>query len=134
MSLVLPAPRVRMSRDDLLMRLGVVALVLVLLLMVGLPLWTLLAKGFEDRDGHFVGLANYAAYFSTPALFNSALNSFQVAAVSNGTTLTKNRYRPSHSPPKAAAKAMPVTRVEVASRGRRIPAKTNTPKRVRNKF
>jgi len=70
-----------MSRDDLLMRLGVVALVLVLLLMVGLPLWTLLAKGFEDRDGHFVGLANYVAYFSTPALFNSALNSFQVAAV-----------------------------------------------------
>jgi len=80
-SLALPAPRVRLSRDDLLMRLGVVALVLVLLLMVGLPLWTLLAKGFEDRDGHFVGLANYAAYFSTPALFVSALNSFQVAAV-----------------------------------------------------
>ena len=81
MSLVLPAPRVRLSRDDFLMRLGVVALVVVLLLMVGLPLWTLLAKGFEDRDGHFVGLANYAAYFSTPALFISALNSFQVAAV-----------------------------------------------------
>jgi iron(III) transport system permease protein len=80
-SLVLPAPRVRLSRDDFLMRLGVVALVVVLLLMVGLPLWTLLAKGFEDRDGHFVGLANYAAYFSTPALFISALNSFQVAAV-----------------------------------------------------
>ena len=81
MSLVLPAPRVRLSRDDLLMRIGVVALVLVLVLMVGLPLWSLLAKGFEDRDGHFVGLANYAAYFSTPALFNSAFNSFQVAAV-----------------------------------------------------
>src|SRR5207253_5058566 len=81
MSIVLPAPRVRLSQDDLLMRVGVVALVVVLLVMVGLPLWTLLAKGFEDRDGHFVGLANYAAYFSTPALFNSALNSFHVAAV-----------------------------------------------------
>src|SRR5215470_4676604 len=63
------------------MRIGVVGLVLALLIMVGLPLWSLLAKGFEDRDGHFVGLANYVAYFSTPAMFNSAFNSFQVAAV-----------------------------------------------------
>ena len=46
----------------------------VLLLIVGLPLWALLAKGFEDRDGKFVGLANYLSYFSTPALFDSALN------------------------------------------------------------
>jgi iron(III) transport system permease protein len=73
--------RVGMSRDDLLMRAGVILLAVVLLLIVGLPLWSLLAKGFEDRDGHFVGLANYFAYFSTPALFDSALNSFHVASV-----------------------------------------------------
>lgn len=73
--------RVAMSRDDLMMRAGVVVLALVLLVIVGLPLWALLAKGFEDRDGNFVGLANYASYFSTPALFDSALNSFHVAAV-----------------------------------------------------
>jgi iron(III) transport system permease protein len=41
------------------MRAGVV-LSRVLLLIVGLPLWSLLAKGFEDRDGKFVGLANYS--------------------------------------------------------------------------
>jgi iron(III) transport system permease protein len=70
-----------MSRDDLIMRLGVVLLAITLLVIVGLPLWSLLAKGFEDRDGKFVGLANYASYFSTPALFDSALNSFHVAAV-----------------------------------------------------
>ncbi len=81
MSLALPVTRVRLSADDLLMRAGVGVLAMVLLVMVGLPLWSLLAKGFEDRDGRFVGLANYAAYFSTPALFNSALNSFHVAAV-----------------------------------------------------
>jgi iron(III) transport system permease protein len=80
-SLALPATKVRLSTDDLVMRAGVAALVVILLVMVGLPLWSLLAKGFEDRDGHFIGLANYAAYFSTPALFNSALNSFHVAAV-----------------------------------------------------
>ena len=55
MSLAAPALRVRLSRDDLLMRAGVVVLAAVLLLMVGLPLWSLLVKGFEDRDGKFVG-------------------------------------------------------------------------------
>jgi iron(III) transport system permease protein len=72
---------VTLSRDDLLMRAGVVVVALVLLLAVGLPLWSLLVKGFEDRDGNFAGLANYATYFSTPALVDSALNSFHVAAV-----------------------------------------------------
>ena len=76
-----PILRVAMSRDDLMMRAGVLLVALVLLVIVGLPLWALLAKGFEDRDGKFVGLANYASYFSTPALFDSALNSFHVAAV-----------------------------------------------------
>jgi iron(III) transport system permease protein len=82
-SLAAPAPRIiGLSRDDLLMRAGVTVLALVLLLILGLPLWALLSKGFEDSNGHFIGVANYVAYFSTPALFNSALNSFEVAAVS----------------------------------------------------
>ncbi|HYD05601.1 MAG TPA: putative 2-aminoethylphosphonate ABC transporter permease subunit [Reyranella sp.] len=81
MSLAAPATRVRLSRDDLLMRIGVCAVAALLLVMVGLPLWSLLAKGFEDRDGKFVGLANYVAYFSTPALLASAVNSFHVAAM-----------------------------------------------------
>jgi iron(III) transport system permease protein len=76
----LRATRLSLSGDELAMRAGVVVLALVLLVIVGLPLWSLLAKGFEDRDGKFVGLANYLAYFSTPALFDSALNSFHVAA------------------------------------------------------
>ena len=82
MSLAAPVLRIGLSRDDLLMRAGVTLLALVLLLILGLPLWALLSKGFEDSDGHFVGVANYVAYFSTPALFSSALNSFEVAAVS----------------------------------------------------
>jgi iron(III) transport system permease protein len=81
-SLAVPALKINLARDDLLMRAGLMVLALVLLVIVGLPLWALLSKGFEDREGHFIGLANYVAYFSTPAMFNSALNSFQVAAVS----------------------------------------------------
>jgi len=77
-----PSVKVGLSRDDLVMRAGVVLLAGLLLVMVGLPLWSLLAKGFQDQDGRFVGLTNYVSYFSTPALFNSALNSLHVAAVS----------------------------------------------------
>ena len=43
MSLAVPALRINLSRDDLIMRAGVVAFVGVLLLIVGLPLWALLA-------------------------------------------------------------------------------------------
>ena len=71
----MPGLKVGLSRDDLTMRIGVLLLAGTLLVMVGLPLWSLLAKGFEDRDGRFIGLANYVSYFSTPALFQSALNS-----------------------------------------------------------
>ena len=82
MSLAVPSAKMGLSRDDLAMRAGVVLLAALLLVMVGLPLWSLLAKGFQDQDGKFVGLTNYVSYFSTPALFNSALNSLHVAAVS----------------------------------------------------
>ena len=81
MSLAAPTLKVKLSRDDLMMRSGLVLLAGLLLVIVGLPLWALLAKGFEDRDGNYVGLANYLSYFSTPALFASAVNSFHVAAV-----------------------------------------------------
>jgi len=40
---------VKLARDDLVMRAGVLAMAAALLVMVGLPLWSLLAKGFEDR-------------------------------------------------------------------------------------
>jgi iron(III) transport system permease protein len=80
-SLAVATPTVRASREDIGMRVGVVGIVLILLAIVGLPLWALLVKGFEDADGKFVGLANYAAYFSSPALLNSAFNSFEVAAI-----------------------------------------------------
>jgi iron(III) transport system permease protein len=71
----------RVSRDAWIMRLGVALLVAWLLLSIALPLWALLSKSFQNADGHFVGLANYIRYFSTPALFRSIFNSIGVAVV-----------------------------------------------------
>ncbi|HJQ59000.1 MAG TPA: putative 2-aminoethylphosphonate ABC transporter permease subunit [Vineibacter sp.] len=77
-----PLIRPRVSRDDWVMRLGIVGLVILLMVFVALPLWALLSKSFEDANGNFVGLANYIRYFSTPALFASIENSFLVAILS----------------------------------------------------
>ncbi len=71
--------RIRISRDDILLRTGLVLLIGLLLLAVVFPLYTLLSKSFEDRDGEFVGLQNFREYFETPALFTSITNSLGVA-------------------------------------------------------
>jgi iron(III) transport system permease protein len=80
---VLAAPirptRVKLSRDDVIMRAGIVVLALWLILTVALPLWALLSKSFQNADGGFVGIANYVRYFSTPSLFESVGNSVYVA-------------------------------------------------------
>lgn len=76
-----PLVKPRPSRDDLVMRAGIVAILVLLIVFVALPLWSLLSKSFEDGDGKFVGLDNYIRYFSTPALFHSLWNSIKVAAI-----------------------------------------------------
>ena len=80
-------PQVRMSLRRLLderqaATLLIALLALVLVVIIALPLWTLLSKSFQDANGGFVGLRNFAIYFSTPTLFASLLNSVAVAALS----------------------------------------------------
>lgn len=69
------------SRDEWLMRIGIVLLVVWLLLVIAFPLWALLSKSFQNANGEFVALANYARYFSTPTLYGSIINSVGVAVV-----------------------------------------------------
>lgn len=56
-------------------------LCLALLVAIALPLWALLSKSFLNADGGFVGLANFARYFATPALVQSLINSVMVASL-----------------------------------------------------
>jgi iron(III) transport system permease protein len=63
------------------------ALTAFLCICVALPLYALLSKSFEDRTGAFIGLANYAAYFSNPALFQSIGNSLFISIVSTAITI-----------------------------------------------
>ena len=80
-------PQVRVSLRRLLderqaATLLIALLAIVLVVIIALPLWTLLSKSFQDANGGFVGLRNFAIYFSTPTLFASLLNSVAVAALS----------------------------------------------------
>ncbi len=79
--------KAKTSRDQWLMRGGLVLIGLFLFLTVILPLYTLLSKSFENADGAFVGLANYREYFATPALFYSIHNSLTIALISMAITV-----------------------------------------------
>jgi len=73
------APKVR---DDRWIAIAVLlAIVVFMAIFFVVPLGALLIKSFADKSGEFVGLKNFIAYFSTPALFNSLWNSVFVSAI-----------------------------------------------------
>jgi len=80
-----PVVRPKISRDDWIMRTCMAIIGIFLLVCVLLPLYTMMSKSVENKDGVFIGLANYAEYFSTPALFLSAINSLYLSVI--GTVL-----------------------------------------------
>ncbi|MBM3572736.1 MAG: putative 2-aminoethylphosphonate ABC transporter permease subunit, partial [Alphaproteobacteria bacterium] len=82
-----PAVKQQVSCDDWILR-GVILLVGALLVVaLVLPLYAMLSKSMENKAGEFVGLANYIAYFKTPALAQSVFNSFFVSIVSTVITV-----------------------------------------------
>ena len=88
LSAAAPLARSILSRDDWIMRWGMLVLGVWLSVAVVLPLYTLLSKGLEDHAGRFVGLANFAEFFATPVLFNSIYNSLTIAIISTVITIT----------------------------------------------
>jgi iron(III) transport system permease protein len=53
-----------------------------LVIFVLLPLWELIRRSLENRQGEFVGIQNYVDYFATPALAQSFTNSLYISAMS----------------------------------------------------
>lgn len=67
--------------DIWIMRSMLILAALFLLVFVLVPLWSMLGKSFEDRDGTFIGLSNYLEYFATPALSYSINNSIFISVL-----------------------------------------------------
>lgn len=78
-----PLPALRPGIDwEKITRLVTGALMLaVALVIIVLPLYALLSQSFENRDGEFVGLANFVSYASDPILRQSVINSLWVATL-----------------------------------------------------
>lgn len=80
-AMALPRVRPRLGRDEWLMGSGLLVLALYLSVTLLLPLAVMLAKSLENREGAFVGLANFTHYFSNPALSSAIGNSLWVSAL-----------------------------------------------------
>jgi len=70
------------------MRAVLALLASALVVALALPLYTMLSKSFRDAEGAFVGLANYLAYFGTPALPHSIWSSLTIASLTTVITVT----------------------------------------------
>ncbi len=74
--------KLKVSGEDWIMRGVLVAIGLYLIVAIVLPLYALLSKSFQNKDGTFIGLANFTEFFSTPALSYSVNNSLTIASIS----------------------------------------------------
>ena len=81
-------PRLRLAADERVMRALMLIIGAALVIGLAFPLAGMLGKSFQDHDGAFVGLANYAEYFATPALAWSIRNSLTVALITTVITVS----------------------------------------------
>ncbi|MEK9672555.1 MAG: putative 2-aminoethylphosphonate ABC transporter permease subunit [Rhodospirillaceae bacterium] len=76
-----PIVKPKVSGEDWIMRWVLVGIALYLVVTILLPLYAIMSKSFKNADGAYIGLANYAKFFSTPALFWSIENSLTVTLI-----------------------------------------------------
>jgi iron(III) transport system permease protein len=74
--------RHRFGREDAVRWALVAGVGLVLYIFIVLPMAKIIWRSLLDNDGRWIGLANYARYFGTPAIAASITNSLFVAMVS----------------------------------------------------
>ena len=63
------------SRDDYLTILFISITALYMCVALAFPMYAILSKGLQDKDGVFIGFQNYITYFESPALVYSIYNS-----------------------------------------------------------
>lgn len=52
-----------------------------MVLFILMPLWAMLTKSVQNANGEFVGLANFATYFSSSSLWVSVGNTFTLGVI-----------------------------------------------------
>lgn len=83
-----PGPaKTRGDRDGLLIVGLLIGYGLLLFLTILVPLGQIFLRSVQDRDGNFVGLRNWKAYFNSPSLVDSFGHSLFVASLTTGIVL-----------------------------------------------
>lgn len=80
--------RQKMGKDEWLQKILIASIVIVLFVSVLLPLGDLFSKAFINELGEYIGLANFARYFATPALVQSFSNTMYVSGVTTVLSVT----------------------------------------------
>lgn len=80
--------RQKMGKDEWLQKILIASIVIVLFVSVLLPLGDLFSKAFINELGEYIGLANFARYFATPALVQSFSNTMYVSGVTTILSVT----------------------------------------------
>ncbi|WP_045457712.1 putative 2-aminoethylphosphonate ABC transporter permease subunit [Vibrio campbellii] len=71
----------RVSRDNLVLFGLLASLSTMMVLFILMPLWAMLTKSVQNANGEFVGLANFATYFSSSSLWVSVGNTFTLGVI-----------------------------------------------------
>ncbi|MCA3954130.1 putative 2-aminoethylphosphonate ABC transporter permease subunit [Vibrio vulnificus] len=71
----------RVSRDNLVLFGLLAGLSTIMVLFILMPLWAMLIKSVQNANGEFVGLANFATYFSSSSLWVSVGNTFTLGVI-----------------------------------------------------
>jgi iron(III) transport system permease protein len=79
--------RATTGRSYPIQKLLLVFIVVWMLILIGLPLVEVIIRSMHDKQGEFVGLANFAQYLTTPALARSISNSLIVSIAATAIAL-----------------------------------------------
>lgn len=71
----------RVSRDNLVLFGLLAGLSTMMVLFILMPLWAMLTKSVQNANCEFVGLANFATYFSSSSLWVSVGNTFTLGVI-----------------------------------------------------
>ena len=72
----------RCTKEEIVRFIAIYAVVVFLVLFLVCPLCTLFIKAFQDKNDVFVGMAQFAKYFSSKAMVYAISNTFFIAIVS----------------------------------------------------
>ncbi|MGE6552671.1 putative 2-aminoethylphosphonate ABC transporter permease subunit [Bacillus mycoides] len=78
----------RIGKEEWIQRLLIIGMLLSFFIMLVLPLLQLFTQAFYDKDGAFVGFANFSKYFTTPTLVQSLQNTIWISGATTIISVT----------------------------------------------